>query len=145
MAKAVTQPSDPVTDGPEAPVSAPTVAVQAKETPKPVIPPNPNPVPVIAAKEPEPTAEEIADLERRIAKWKENRALATSGDPIPFGMVARYFKVSLPHNPPLIVRVVSDKNALNWGELAIREFNRIRGVTSTVHTHTVEDAESVDA
>lgn len=144
MAKAAIQPSDPVTDGPETPVPAPTVAVPAKESPKPVVHPNPNPVPVIAAKEPEPTAEDIAILEQRIAKWKADRSLATSGDTNPFGMVARYFKVTLPHNPPLIVRVVADKNALNWGELAIREFNRIRGVISTVHVHTVEDAEGVD-
>lgn len=137
MAKTI-QPSDPVTDGPEAPAPA-------KEAPKPVESPNPNPVPVLAPKEPEPSAEEIAELERRIAKWKADRAQATSGDPIPFGHVARYFKVELPHNPALIVRVVAPREALNWGELAIKEFNRIRGVVNTVHVHKVEDAEGVDA
>ena len=54
----------------------------------------------------------------------------------------RYFKVSIPSNPPLVVKVEALSTALNWGELAIKEFNRIRGIISTVHVYEVHEAET---
>lgn len=137
--------SDPVTDGPDSvPEAAPTAPVPATAAEKPTAtPPTPQIAPAPAVVRSDPSAAEVAELKARIAEWESRNGPAPVGaatTPIA-GHVRRRFKVSIPHNPPLVVEVDGPADSLDWGSRAIKEFNRARGILSTVHVHTVENAD----
>lgn len=131
--------TDPVTgddDGDDAqdPVAPTTIAITAKE-PAPATTEPPARA-VDENGEPEPTLAEIEALEKRIAAWRAKHTPAKVLPPA--GVVQRDFKVSLPHNKPLVVTVEGPAES-NWHTLAVAAYNNARGILSTKQTHTVED------